>query len=165
MSVLNQEGLCGGLNSWRLRSQLLHQNTLAEVIDCKSFNIPAAGSSFRKDDPEQEEAKMPNRDTAEPEEIAQDELPVSGIIGLIFWWEMFFILDNEAFHYYQPKEIRQRNGLAKPGNGSLRASRNYEKGTRSFVKVEIDLQIRLAPDHRKDKGLPTEILRPYLKAR
>ncbi|KAJ8446013.1 hypothetical protein Cgig2_012357 [Carnegiea gigantea] len=22
-------------------------------------------------------------------------LPVSGIIGLIFWWEMFFILDNE----------------------------------------------------------------------
>ncbi|PWA38432.1 NADH:ubiquinone/plastoquinone oxidoreductase, chain 6 [Artemisia annua] len=23
-------------------------------------------------------------------------LPVSGIIGLIFWWEMFFILDNES---------------------------------------------------------------------
>ena len=23
-------------------------------------------------------------------------LPVSGIIGLIFWWEMFFILDNET---------------------------------------------------------------------
>ncbi|MFS7985135.1 putative NADH:ubiquinone reductase (H(+)-translocating) [Helianthus anomalus] len=33
-------------------------------------------------------------------------LPVSGIIGLIFWWEMFFILDNESIHYYQPKEIR-----------------------------------------------------------
>ena len=23
-------------------------------------------------------------------------LPVSAIIGLIFWWEMFFILDNET---------------------------------------------------------------------
>ncbi|OEL28758.1 NADH-ubiquinone oxidoreductase chain 6, partial [Dichanthelium oligosanthes] len=23
-------------------------------------------------------------------------LPVSGIIGLIFWWEMFFILDNDT---------------------------------------------------------------------
>ncbi|KAL9858900.1 putative NADH:ubiquinone reductase (H(+)-translocating) [Arabidopsis thaliana] len=23
-------------------------------------------------------------------------LPMSGIIGLIFWWEMFFILDNES---------------------------------------------------------------------
>lgn len=23
-------------------------------------------------------------------------LPVSGITGLIFWWEMFFILDNES---------------------------------------------------------------------
>ena len=33
-------------------------------------------------------------------------LPVSGIIGLIFWWEMFFILDNESIPYYQPKEIR-----------------------------------------------------------
>lgn len=31
-------------------------------------------------------------------------LPVSGIIGLIFWWEMFFILDPfplEIVHYYQ----------------------------------------------------------------
>ena len=36
-----------------------------------------------------------------------------------------------------------RNGLAKPVNGSLRASQNYEKGARSFVKVERDFQIRL----------------------
>jgi hypothetical protein len=36
-----------------------------------------------------------------------------------------------------------RNGLAKPVNGSLRASQNYEKGARSFVKVERDFKIRL----------------------
>ena len=32
-------------------------------------------------------------------------LPVSGIIGLILWWEMFFILDNETI----PLLLTQRN--------------------------------------------------------
>ncbi|XP_076905159.1 NADH-ubiquinone oxidoreductase chain 6-like [Bidens hawaiensis] len=33
---------------------------------------------------------------AEIHEEVLHYLPVSGIIGLIFWWEMFFILDNES---------------------------------------------------------------------
>nr|WOV66937.1 NADH dehydrogenase subunit 6 [Sarcandra glabra] len=33
---------------------------------------------------------------AETHEEVLRYLPVSGIIGLIFWWEMFFILDNET---------------------------------------------------------------------
>ncbi|KAL8143008.1 hypothetical protein V2J09_016040 [Rumex salicifolius] len=33
---------------------------------------------------------------AEVHEEVLRYLPVSGIIGLIFWWEMFFILDNES---------------------------------------------------------------------
>uniref|UniRef100_A0A0E0RI19 Uncharacterized protein n=1 Tax=Oryza rufipogon TaxID=4529 RepID=A0A0E0RI19_ORYRU len=34
--------------------------------------------------------------TTEIHEEVLRYLPVSGIIGLIFWWEMFFILDNET---------------------------------------------------------------------
>ncbi|KAJ1681276.1 hypothetical protein LUZ63_023503 [Rhynchospora breviuscula] len=38
---------------------------------------------------------MFNIQIAEIHEEVLRYLPVSGIIGLIFWWEMFFILDNE----------------------------------------------------------------------
>ncbi|KAL6586191.1 NADH:ubiquinone dehydrogenase subunit 6 [Orobanche minor] len=38
---------------------------------------------------------MFNIQIAEIHEEALRYLPVSGIIGLVFWWEMFFILDNE----------------------------------------------------------------------
>lgn len=39
---------------------------------------------------------MFNIQIAEIHEEVLRYLPVSGIIGLIFWWEMFFILDNET---------------------------------------------------------------------
>ncbi|KAL6491963.1 NADH:ubiquinone dehydrogenase subunit 6 [Orobanche gracilis] len=39
---------------------------------------------------------MFNIQIAEIHEEVLRYLPVSGIIGLIFWWEMFFILDNES---------------------------------------------------------------------
>ncbi|XP_037438398.1 NADH-ubiquinone oxidoreductase chain 6-like [Triticum dicoccoides] len=39
---------------------------------------------------------MFNLQIAEIHEEVLRYLPVSGIIGLIFWWEMFFILDNET---------------------------------------------------------------------
>nr|UOU95823.1 NADH dehydrogenase subunit 6 [Cucurbita maxima] len=42
---------------------------------------------------------------AEIHESVLRYLPVSGIIGLIFWWEMFFILDNETI----PLLSTQRN--------------------------------------------------------
>jgi NADH-ubiquinone oxidoreductase chain 6 len=38
---------------------------------------------------------MLNMKIAEIHEKVLRYLPVSGIIGLIFWWEMFFILDND----------------------------------------------------------------------
>lgn len=38
---------------------------------------------------------MLNIQIAEIHEKVLRYLPVSGIIGLIFWWEMFFILDND----------------------------------------------------------------------
>ncbi|KAH0726700.1 hypothetical protein KY284_002565 [Solanum tuberosum] len=57
-----------------------------------------------------------------------------------------------------------RNGLAKPVNGSLRASQNYEKGARSFVKVERDFQIRLqvgVPRVKKAETAPGFALIPF----
>nr|YP_010736421.1 NADH dehydrogenase subunit 6 [Plantago ovata]WEL36399.1 NADH dehydrogenase subunit 6 [Plantago ovata] len=39
---------------------------------------------------------MFNIQLAEIHEEVLRYLPVSGIIGLIFWWEIFFILDNES---------------------------------------------------------------------
>jgi len=52
-------------------------------------------------------------------------LPVSGIIGLIFWWEMFFILDNETI----PLLPTQRNTT------SLRYT-VYASKVRSWTNLE-----------------------------
>ncbi|KAK4716051.1 hypothetical protein R3W88_014389 [Solanum pinnatisectum] len=52
-------------------------------------------------------------------------LPVSGIIGLIFWWEMLFILDNESIPLLQT----QRNTT------SLRYTVYAEK-VRSWTNLE-----------------------------
>lgn len=68
---------------------------------------------------------MFNIQIAEIHEEVLRYLPVSGIIGLIFWWEMFFILDNESI----PLLPTQRNTT------SLRYTVYAEK-VRSWTNLE-----------------------------
>nr|ULQ69232.1 NADH dehydrogenase subunit 6 [Ecdeiocolea monostachya] len=49
---------------------------------------------------------MFNIQIAEIHEEVLRYLPVSGIIGLIFWWEMFFILDNETIPLLPTTSLR-----------------------------------------------------------
>ncbi|CAI9775873.1 unnamed protein product [Fraxinus pennsylvanica] len=82
---------------------------------------------------------MFNIQIAEIHEEVLRYLPVSGIIGLIFWWEMFFILDNESI----PLLPTQRNTT------SLRYTVYAEKNLEKLYKVGRFLaQQRKDPQHK-----------------
>ncbi|KAI4965584.1 hypothetical protein ZWY2020_051338 [Hordeum vulgare] len=75
LSVLSSPALVSGLMVVRAK------NPVHSVFYCRSFLFVVM---------------MFNIQIAEIHEEVLRYLPVSGIIGLIFWWEMFFILDNET---------------------------------------------------------------------